>query len=84
MLVERYARNEQPADRTSKILLAFLDHVLPDGIPNIVNDIRNSTDLKALAEHYFSAILLPSTFSHNLPSTQGNLIQAYLATHTSA
>ena len=46
--------------------------------------INEVTNKQALAEHYFSAILLPSTFSHNLPSTQGNLIQAYLATHTSA
>jgi hypothetical protein len=66
-LVANYAKNEHPLDRTSKILFAFLDHLALDGVQAIVDDIVDSSDLHALAEHYFSAILLPSMF-HNLQS----------------
>jgi hypothetical protein len=64
LLVERYAETELPTDNTSKILSAFLDHLPPDGIEAIVEDINKtySLELRALADHYFSAILLPSMF----------------------
>jgi len=62
VLVERYEENE-PASRTRKILFAFLDHLPPDGLCNIVQDIINASDLSALADYYFSAILVPSMFS---------------------
>jgi hypothetical protein len=59
-LIANYAKNEQPPDRTSKILFAFLDHLAPDGMRAVADDIVDSSDLHALADHYFSAILLPS------------------------
>jgi hypothetical protein len=64
--VERYEENELASDPTSKILFAFLDHLPPDGLRNIVQDIQDAPDLRALANHYFSAILVPSTFSYLL------------------
>ena len=56
--VETYAEKNLPSDRTSKILFAFLDHLLPDGQQAIAEDIINSTDLCTLADHYFTAVLL--------------------------
>ena len=53
--VTKYA--EHPA---SKILFAFLDHSPPDSVQVIAKDIIDHPDLQALADHYFSAILLPS------------------------
>src|SRR5204863_3369871 len=35
------------------------DHLPPDGQQVIAEDIVNNSDLHALADHYFSAILLP-------------------------
>jgi hypothetical protein len=66
-LVEEYAKNEFASDLTSKILFAFLDHLPPDGLRNVCEDIiqaRNDPkDLRELADHYVSNILLPSMFS---------------------
>jgi hypothetical protein len=61
--VERYKENELISDETSKILFAFLDCLPPDGLCNIVEDIKNASDLRALADHYVSNILIPSMFS---------------------
>src|SRR2546430_1271135 len=55
LIVEDYA-NENPPDRTSKILFAFLDHSPPDSIQVIAEDIIDYPDLHALADHYFSVI----------------------------
>ena len=63
MLVEDYAKNELASDLTSKILFAFLDHLPPDGLCNVCEDIIQARDdLRGLADHYASNILVPSTF----------------------
>ncbi|KAI9769520.1 MAG: hypothetical protein M1840_003997 [Geoglossum simile] len=60
-LVEDYAKNEPPSESTSRILNAFLDHLPPDGSAVIANDIINKKDdLRQLADHYVSSILIPS------------------------
>ncbi|KAI9782444.1 MAG: hypothetical protein M1839_004930 [Geoglossum umbratile] len=59
-LVEDYAKNEPPSESTSRILNAFLDHLPPDGSAVIANDIINKKDdLRRLADHYVSSILIP-------------------------
>ncbi|KAI9862324.1 MAG: hypothetical protein M1813_004800 [Trichoglossum hirsutum] len=59
-LVEDYAKNEPPSESTSRILNAFLDHLPPDGSAVIANDIINKKDdLRQLADHYVSSILIP-------------------------
>jgi hypothetical protein len=64
MLVEDYAKNELASDLTSKILFAFLDHLPPDGLCNVYEDIiQTRHDLHGLADHYVSNILVPSIFS---------------------
>jgi hypothetical protein len=64
MLVEDYAKNELVSDLTSKILFAFLDHLPPDGLCNVCEDIIQARkDLRELADHYVSNILVPSMFS---------------------
>jgi hypothetical protein len=65
-VVEDYARNELAPDQTSKILFAFLDHLPPDGLCNVREDIMKAQDpdgLRELADYYVSHILLPSMFS---------------------
>ena len=63
-LVEDYAKNELASDLTSKILFAFLDHLPPDGLCNVCDDIIQARDdLRELADHYVSNILLPSMSS---------------------
>ena len=63
-LVEDYAKNELASDLTSKILFAFLDHLPPDGLYNVCEDIIQARDdLRELADHYVSNILVPSMFS---------------------
>jgi len=63
-LVEDYAKNELAPDLTSKILFAFLDHLPPDGLCNVCEDIIQTRDnLRELADHYVSNILIPSMFS---------------------
>jgi hypothetical protein len=62
-LVEDYAQNELASDLTSKILFAFLDHLPPDGLCNVCEDIIQARDdLRGLADHYASNILVPSMF----------------------
>jgi len=64
MLVEDYAKNELASDRTSKILFAFLNHLPPDGLYNVCEDIIQARDdLRELADDYVSNILVPSMFS---------------------
>jgi hypothetical protein len=64
ILVEDYAKNELVSDLTSKILFAFLDHLPPDGLCNVCEDIIQArNDLRELADHYVSNILVPSMFS---------------------
>jgi hypothetical protein len=64
MLVEDYKKNELAPDLTSKILFAFLDHLPPDGLCNVCDDIIQARhDLHGLADHYVSNILVPSMFS---------------------
>ncbi|KAH0544427.1 hypothetical protein FGG08_001454 [Glutinoglossum americanum] len=61
-LVEDYAKNESPSESTSRILNAFLNHLPPDGSTVIANDIINKKDdLRQLADHYISSILIPRT-----------------------
>ena len=60
-LIEEY-QEKNPSERTAQILPAFLDHVPSDGQHNVAEDIRNTTDLRELADHYVSAILVPSMF----------------------
>jgi hypothetical protein len=66
-LVLEYANNELPSDLTSKILFAFLDHLPPDGLCNVCEDIievrHDLNALRELADHYVSNILVPSMFS---------------------
>jgi hypothetical protein len=66
-LVEDYAKNELASDQTSKILFAFLDHLPPDGLCNVREDIvkaqKDPDGLRDLADYYFSNILVPSMFS---------------------
>jgi len=66
-LVEEYAKNELASDPTSKILFAFLDHLPPDGLCNVCEDIiqayKDPHELHELADHYVSNILVPSMFS---------------------
>ena len=63
-LVEDYAKNELASDLTSKILFAFLDHLPPDGLCNVCEDIIQArNDLRELADHYILDILIPSIFS---------------------
>ena len=63
-LVLDYAKNELASDLTSKILFAFLDHLPPDGLCNVCDDIIEARDdLRGLADHYVSNILVPSMFS---------------------
>ena len=66
-IVLDYAKNELPSDLTSKILFAFLDHLPPDGLCNVCDDTiqaRNDpNDLRELADHYVSNILVPSMSS---------------------
>jgi hypothetical protein len=62
-LVEDYKKNELAADPTSKILFAFLDYLPQDGLRNICDDIIEARDdLRGLADHYVSNILIPSMF----------------------
>jgi len=64
MLVEDYAKNELASDRTSKILFAFLNHLPPDGLCNVYDDIVHGRyNLRELADYYVSNILVPSMFS---------------------
>jgi hypothetical protein len=64
MLVEDYAKNEVTSDRTSRILFAFLDHLPPDGLCNAHEDIiQGRDDLRGVADHYVSNILIPSMLS---------------------
>src|SRR5437764_8269126 len=59
-----YAKNELASDLTSKILFAFLDHLPPDGLCNVCDDIIQARhDLRGLADYYVSNILVPSMFS---------------------
>jgi hypothetical protein len=66
-VVEDYARNELAPDQTSKILFAFLDHLPPDGLCNVREDVikaqQDPDGLRDLADYYVSHILLPSMFS---------------------
>jgi hypothetical protein len=63
-LVEDYAKDELASDPTSKILFAFLDHLPPDGLCNVCEDIIQARDsLRGLADYYVSNILVPSMFS---------------------
>ena len=63
-LVEDYAKNELASDLTSKILFAFLDHLPPDGLCNVYDDIVHGRyNLRELADYYVSNILVPSMFS---------------------
>jgi hypothetical protein len=65
-LVEDYAKKEPPSDPTSKILLAFLDHLPPDGLCNVCDDIIEADrrhDLRGLADYFVSNILVPSMSS---------------------
>lgn len=63
-LVEDYKTNELAPDPTSKILFAFLDHLPPDGLRNVCEDIIQARhNLHGLADHYVSNILVPSMFS---------------------
>jgi hypothetical protein len=63
-LVEDYAKDKPLSESTSRILNAFLDHLVPDGSAVIANDIINKKDdLRQLADHYVSSILIPSKFS---------------------
>ena len=63
-LVADYKTNELAGDSTSKILFAFLDHLPPDGQCNVWDDISEARDdLRGLADHYVSNILVPSMFS---------------------
>jgi hypothetical protein len=62
-LVEDYAKNEPPSESTSRILNAFLDHLPPDGLAVVANDIVDGKDdLRQLADHYLSSILIPGKF----------------------
>ncbi|KAI9764019.1 MAG: hypothetical protein M1839_005779 [Geoglossum umbratile] len=59
-LVKDYAKNEPPSESTSRILNVFLDHLPLDGSAVIANDIINKKDdLRQLADHYVSSILIP-------------------------
>ncbi|KAI9771842.1 MAG: hypothetical protein M1840_001612 [Geoglossum simile] len=59
-LVKDYSDSELPSDRTSRVLYAFLDHLPPDSLNVVADDIvSHSKDLRALADHYVSAVLLP-------------------------
>jgi len=65
-LVEDYAKKEPASDPTSKILLAFLDHLPPDGLCNVCDDIIEADrrhDLRGLADYFVSNILVPSMSS---------------------
>jgi hypothetical protein len=66
-LVQDYKKNELAPDLTSKILFAFLDHLPPDGLRNVCDDIiqawNDPNGLRELADHYVSNILVPSMFS---------------------
>jgi hypothetical protein len=66
-LVLEYAKDELPSDLTSKILFAFLDHLPPDGLCNVCEDIievrHDLNALRELADHYVANILVPSMFS---------------------
>jgi hypothetical protein len=67
LVLDYLVKNELTSDRTSKILFAFLDHLPPDGLRNVCEDIiqtrKDPNDLRELADHYLSNILLPSMFS---------------------
>ncbi|KAI9782087.1 MAG: hypothetical protein M1839_005433 [Geoglossum umbratile] len=59
-LVKEYARGEEPSDRTSKVLFAFLDYLPSDSAVVVADDIISySGKLHELADHYVSTILFP-------------------------
>jgi hypothetical protein len=61
--VKEYARGEEPSDRTSKVLFAFLDYLPSDSTVVVADDIiSHSGKLHELADHYVSTVLFPSKF----------------------
>ncbi|KAI9768994.1 MAG: hypothetical protein M1840_004590 [Geoglossum simile] len=68
-LVKEYARGEEPSDRTSKVLFAFLDYLPSDSAVVVADDIISySGKLHELADHYVSTVLFPTNGGKTPPA----------------